>query len=247
MVEKESGYARRAGSRRERLRAELARDARLAAREIIATEGLAGLSLSGVARRVGVSPPALYRYFDGRSGLVRALYDDLTAEIVAEITGASGRQDPDDFSARLHAATRAVLDWSTANRAEFGLLMGGSFPRADGESPDLGARFTREVGAAFGRIFLELYASGGLECRADSGIRPRLRRQLRVYRDSLGLDLPLGVVLLMITCWRQIYGLVAMAVHEHLAFAFGDGDALFEEMIEDLLGTLGLTRSPRLR
>ncbi|MFE8950313.1 helix-turn-helix domain-containing protein [Streptomyces sp. NPDC007856] len=56
------------------MREQLIHDAKAAAREIAATEGLDGLTLAEVARRVGVSSPALYRYFGGRPGLIRALW-----------------------------------------------------------------------------------------------------------------------------------------------------------------------------
>ncbi|WP_411574809.1 TetR/AcrR family transcriptional regulator [Streptomyces fradiae] len=234
-------------SRRERLRVELVRDARREARTLLAAKGVGGLSVSEVARRVGVSPPALYRYFDGKAGLVGALYDDLTEEVVTELTAAAQRQDPDDVSAQLHAATRAVLHWSVANRIEFGLLMGATYPEITEGGVDLSRNFSHAVGGVFGLMFTRLWESGQLKFRDDDDIPPELLRQLTSYRDSIGLDLPLGVLLLMITCWRQIYGTISMVVHEHLSFAFEDGRPLFEDMMDSLLALLGLTRSPRLR
>jgi AcrR family transcriptional regulator len=43
------------------------------AREIMREQGVAALNLNEIARRVGISAPALYTYFDGKS----ALYDEL--------------------------------------------------------------------------------------------------------------------------------------------------------------------------
>ncbi len=43
------------------------------AREIMREQGTGGLNLNEIARRVGISAPALYTYFDGKS----ALYDEL--------------------------------------------------------------------------------------------------------------------------------------------------------------------------
>ncbi|SEN40225.1 TetR/AcrR family transcriptional regulator [Nonomuraea pusilla] len=234
-------------SRRERQREQLLRDARAAARQITASEGVEGLTLAAVARRVGVSSPALYRYFDGRQGLVHALYEDLTAELIGAVREAARRQDEDDISAQLDAATRAVLEWSLANRAEFGLLMGATYATAAASQTELRHVISRELGGVFGELFLRLLRTKGLEYPPDDRIPPALRRQLATYREILQPELPLGVVQVMIACWRQIYGLVSMAVYGHLAFAFDDIEPLFDDMMDSLLALLGLEPSPNRR
>jgi Tetracyclin repressor-like, C-terminal domain len=78
-------------------------------------------------------------------------------------------------------------------------------------------------------------------------IAPELRRRPATYRQTIDPEFPLGVAHLMITCWRQIYGLLSMAVHGNLAFAYEDYRALFEDMMDDLIPMLGLQRSPRPR
>jgi hypothetical protein len=44
----------------------------------------------------------------------------------------------------------------------------------------------------------------------------------------------------MLTCWRQVYGTVAIAVSPHLAFAFTDIEPFFEHMLGEILTRLGL-------
>ncbi|GAA3610320.1 TetR/AcrR family transcriptional regulator [Nonomuraea rosea] len=235
-------------TRRERLRAELKGDAKAAARRIAAEQGVDGLTVAAVARAVGVTSPALYRYFDGRAGLVRAVYDDLTAEFMDTVSKALHRQDPDDLSAQLHAATRAVLDWSMANKVEFDLLMGAAYVKIADSEEGIPQVIARELGGFFGVPFARLWRDGRLVIDADEDIDPVLAEQLRTYRTHVGLDFPIGVVLLMVICWRQIYGLLCMAVYGHQGFAFDDPMPLFEHMMDHLLGdVLGLERSPNLR
>lgn len=234
-------------SRRERLRKQLLDDIRRAARHIAAAEGIDGLTLAAVARAVGVSPPALYRYVDGRDGLVRALYDDMTAELIAAVADAVHQQDPHDLGARLHAASGAVFDWALANRAAFDLLMGSSYRAAESSGGDLPRVIPRELGGLFGQLFTELWKQGGLDYPADDALPQPLRRQVDTYRTAMNPELPLGVAYLMITCWRQIYGVTCMAVYGHFGFAFGDHKALFHDMITNLLRTLGLNPQPNPR
>lgn len=234
-------------TRRERLRAELERDAKAAARRITAAEGVEGLTVAAVARSVGVTSPALYRYFEGRNGLIRAVYDDVMAEFIQVVTGAVERQDTDDISARLHAATRAVFDWSVANPAEFNLLMGAAYPMAAAaSSDDIPHAILRELGGLYGQLFTRLWREQQLAHPSDEEIDPALARQLGRYREAMGIEVPIGVALLMITCWRQIYGMLCLAVYSHMSYALDDPVPLFEDMMDRLLGILGLTRSPRL-
>ncbi|MFE4337226.1 TetR/AcrR family transcriptional regulator [Streptomyces sp. NPDC056831] len=123
------GDAGRPTSRRERLPAELERDVLTAARRLIATEGIEVLSLSAVAREVGVTPSALYRYFEGKPGLTLAVYEAVTRDFVPITAEAAGAAELEEFGGQLYAATRAVLDWSVANPGEFDLLMGAGYAR----------------------------------------------------------------------------------------------------------------------
>ncbi|MFF7976839.1 TetR family transcriptional regulator [Streptomyces sp. NPDC007905] len=204
---------------------QLIHDAKAAAREIAATEGLDGLTLAEVARRVDVSSPALYRYFDGRPGLIRALYDDLTTDLIDTVAAAVHGQDPDNLSAQLRAGIRAILTWATANRAGFSLLVGDAHPVAAASEDGIPQVFPRELGGFFGLLFLELDRRGHLTYPTDEHIEPVLRRQLDTYRQAVMPELPLGVVLLMLTCWRQVYGTVGIAVSQHLDFTFPDIEA----------------------
>lgn len=62
--------------RRERRRRETVAEALDVALDVMAEEGVAGLSLAEVARRMGLQPPSLYQYFPSKN----AVYDALFAE-----------------------------------------------------------------------------------------------------------------------------------------------------------------------
>ncbi|WP_308346447.1 TetR/AcrR family transcriptional regulator [Streptomyces sp. ISL-66] len=238
----------RGGARRAQLREQLMQDSRDAAREIIAAGGLSGLTVKAVAGKVGVTPAALYRYFDGKHGLIRALYGDITAELISTVQTAVEHQDADDLSAKLHAATHAVLVWSVAHPGEFSLLMGAGFPEATESGDEIPQAISRELGGLFAGLFVELVRRELIDGEVEQGMSEVLRRQLVVYQQAVSPGLPLGAISAMMYCWRQIYGLICMAVNHHLAFVFGDDyEALFEEMMADLLPKLGVLPSPKRR
>ncbi|MFB7738466.1 TetR/AcrR family transcriptional regulator [Streptomyces sp. NPDC056112] len=84
----------RPASRRERLCAELEREALAAARRLIVVQGVEALSLSAVAREIGLTPQALYRYFEGKPRLTLAVYEAVTSGFVATVAKGDGCDEP---------------------------------------------------------------------------------------------------------------------------------------------------------
>ncbi|NJP89506.1 TetR/AcrR family transcriptional regulator [Nonomuraea sp. FMUSA5-5] len=92
------------------------------------------LSLTAVARRLGMTGPALYKYFAGRDRLLAELVDDGLAELAAAVrAGSPATGGP---RARLHALARAFYDWAMANRGLFQLVA--AAPRRAGVEEVLG-------------------------------------------------------------------------------------------------------------
>lgn len=60
--------------RRERNRQEMVENILAIAREMMKADGVAALSFNGIARRLGMTPPALYTYFDSKHDIYDALF-----------------------------------------------------------------------------------------------------------------------------------------------------------------------------
>lgn len=60
-------------SRRDRIRKETIEEILDIARDEMRTHGVAALTMSAIAERMGIQPPSLYNYFDGKE----AIYDEL--------------------------------------------------------------------------------------------------------------------------------------------------------------------------
>ena len=61
--------------RRARRRQETIEEILVIAAEVMTEAGVNGLSLSEVARRLGVKPPSIYKYFDSLMGIYDALFE----------------------------------------------------------------------------------------------------------------------------------------------------------------------------
>ncbi|GAB4085453.1 TetR/AcrR family transcriptional regulator [Myceligenerans cantabricum] len=242
-----------ARSRRERGRQYRLEDALVSARGLLTKHGVDGVTMTAVARELSVSGPALYQYFDGRPGLLRATYDDVTEELLAHVGVALGRQDPGDLAAQVHAGTHAIFVWCREHPHEFDLLMGASFRRLVRESADVRQAIARRLGGAWVPTFERIWRSG-VEFRPDEEIPAALREQLVVYRRVLLHDhpevspgFPLGAVYVLFVGWRQIYGLLCMVGYDQVGDVFGDFEAVFADLMDTLFDLIGIPPSEHTR
>src|SRR4051812_46959990 len=113
--------------RRQRRRLETIEEVLDHAVEIMATDGVAGLSLGEIARRMGIRPPSLYVYFPSKHALYDALFArgwrELLATMSLDEADAAHDTDPDTglATAMLRYAQRMVR-WSVENPAYAQLL-----------------------------------------------------------------------------------------------------------------------------
>ncbi|GAA0961656.1 hypothetical protein GCM10009554_78470 [Kribbella koreensis] len=86
---------------------------------LMETEGVAALSLSAVARRLGMQPPSLYQYFPSKLAIYDALFQRGAEQIRdAQREARDGAEPADQLSAAMNAFSR----WCMANQVLTQLL-----------------------------------------------------------------------------------------------------------------------------
>src|SRR3954454_23114030 len=91
-----------------------------AARGLLARHG--EVTLRAVARELGLTAPALYRYAPSHEELVRIIAVAIDADVAARVQAAADSQPADDPAARLIAACVGFRHWALTNREEFSLV-----------------------------------------------------------------------------------------------------------------------------
>lgn len=224
-----------------------------AAHSLLVSSGVDAVTLRAVARVLGVTAPALYRYVDSREQLLAELAVYVQRDAVDAI-GRARDAAPPDPGARMMAAARGFRAWALAHPVEFGVAFGqpadagvslapeqplDSAPRVplrmpvDAAEAPAGVRFA----AVFAGIYAEMWAATPLQVRPDHQIERDFGRRLERYRQAVGLDdLPLDAVRQFLGGWVRIFGMVAIEVFGHLRFVLDDAEPLFEAELADLLG-----------
>ncbi|XVS64456.1 TetR/AcrR family transcriptional regulator [Actinosynnema sp. CA-299493] len=245
-------------TRRERLRAETERDIRRQARALLVEHGRDAVTLRAIAREVGITAPALYRYYDSREDLLRRLAEDICTDLAAELDADLGGLDADDVSAQVYAVCRGFRRWALAHPQEFTLVFAST---EDALGPCAPGEDRGQVGDQFGRVFLEvagrLIASHPLPDDLGDDVPENLRADLaafqRVLLDTVadhGVEvdesvLPLRAVYHVTQSWVRIYGHVALEVFGRFPFAVSNPEPLFDSMLAQILGEMGFRHLTR--
>src|SRR5689334_9606890 len=104
---------------RARVRAELTREIAEVARQHLASDGAAALSLRAVARELGMASSAVYRYFPSRDDLLTALIVDAYNALGDAAEQADAERPRSDLLGRWQAACAAVRTWAIAHPHEY--------------------------------------------------------------------------------------------------------------------------------
>ncbi|MCM0675065.1 TetR/AcrR family transcriptional regulator [Micromonospora phytophila] len=217
-----------APTRRERLREATVSEIKTGARKLLVTGGVEAVSLRAIARDMGMTAPAIYRYFPSLEALVTALAGDLYDELRMRLEAARDGTG-DDPVAQLSAMSRAFRAWSVAHPAEFGLIFGAPAPGLDGFVDDCtdpdhpGARF----GAVFVQPLIDLWHRSPFPTPPRELIERHLGGRLEPLRQSHG-EVPIEVAWAFLSGWTRLWGLVAMEVFHQMDWAVTDPEALFE-------------------
>jgi len=151
-------------SRRDRARVDTAREIKETARRVLVEQGADGLALRAVAREMGLTAPALYRYFSSREDLVENVVADIYGELCDLLESVRDAAEPATTGVRLMAVSRAFRTWATTHHAEFGLLFGSAGERVLPEDfRDDCERPSQLAAARFGGVFAALVAQIYLE------------------------------------------------------------------------------------
>ena len=242
-------------NRRARLRAATLDEITRTARQLLVEHGPDAVTLRAIAREMGLTAPALYRYFPGLDELVGTLCAALYDELTEELERMRDATYPDDAQDRLLAVCREFRTWSTAHPAEFGLMFGRPVPGLGAPKDPIDPQHVdsapHQAGLRFAAVFLALFAEVWVRAPfpvppADE-LDPLLRQQLQAFLDGLQAPLPVGAAQIFLSCWIRLYGMVALEVYGHLHFALTDVEPMFEAELAAMGTQLGLEPRPLSR
>nr|WP_042197712.1 TetR/AcrR family transcriptional regulator [Kibdelosporangium sp. MJ126-NF4]CEL23130.1 Transcriptional regulator, TetR family [Kibdelosporangium sp. MJ126-NF4]CTQ90268.1 Transcriptional regulator, TetR family [Kibdelosporangium sp. MJ126-NF4] len=206
-------------SPRERYRAQVRAEIKQRAWEQIAEAGVPALSLNAIAKQVGMTGPALYRYFANRDELITALIRDAYRSLADAVRAAA------DSGADLAVLARVMREWARSDPPRYFLIYGTPVPGY--RAPDDTIAITNEVMA----VLLE--AAGVLP--VDNAPTP-FDIHLDSHRAWAG-DHPAASATLhrALSFWTRLHGVLSLELAGHFVGMSFNPDLLIDDELDDLL------------
>lgn len=208
-----------------------------ASRKLIA-QG-APLTLRAVARELGLTAPALYRYAASHEDLVLMVALAIDADAARLLVKARDAQPEDDPAARLIASAVAFRRWALENKAEFSLVF---------TNVDVSCIEELQQQSATGMHFSELFAQNWAKYQfpipsyddLDPGLAEILKSPLVPADLSQFPDEMRGLIWLLERAWSALYGTVTLEVYGHIDPRIVEQGHLFRAMIAEQSARVGL-------
>jgi AcrR family transcriptional regulator len=218
--------------RRSRLRAWTREEIKAAALRQLAEEGVEGISLNAIAKELGMTGPALYRYVTSRDELLADLVVDAWEEMADALERAAEENAGAPAAKRLGAVGLAYRAWATAQPHRYRLAV--QTQLGSGElAPE------RVIPAAQRGMAVILDAIEALPAarKPRQKVPAELRAELDTWTERVGgQQLPPAILLRGVIFWSRLHGLVSLELDRHLASMQLDPELLYRAELAELGG-----------
>lgn len=212
----------------------------MVARQQMAQEGTAGLSLRAIATEMGITAPALYRYYKSRDELVTALIVDAFNSLGEALRAADATRTPEDYVGRIRATSLAYREWAIGNRTDHALIFGNPIPGYHAP-PEITTEPAQQSMAVFIYIFVAAWQAGRLDLSADyQQVAPDLEEVLGEWLHTNNVPLPTGLMALGLALWAQLQGLVIQELNGHLPPGVAEDGKLYRFELNAIIKRMGL-------
>jgi AcrR family transcriptional regulator len=218
---------------RDRFRTQVRDEVKQVALRQLAEGGPQALSVNAIAKELGVSGPALYRYFANRDELLTGLIVDAYHDFGAALAAATERARRSRPRTRLRALATAYRQWASAQPHRYRLLFAAPVPGYDAQS-------SRLVDASQGAMDALLDVLIDL-APAEPAVPRRLGGQLTRWADSRKrADVSPAVAHLAVVCWTRLHGFASLEIEGNYASMGLDPDLLFDVEVAAILAAAGV-------
>jgi AcrR family transcriptional regulator len=207
---------------RQRYRAQIQEEIKNHARTQIATDGASALSLNAIAKKMGMSGPALYRYFANR--------DELITELIRD----AYRSLAEAFRARAEAGTdlpglaHAIREWALADPQRYFLVYGTPVPGYHAPED------TTLISAQIMEVILDTCAKDDLPAAPQSALQTHLAE----HRAWAG-EHPASPAVLerALAFWTRLHGVLSLELAGHFTGMGFDPAVLYSAEVEAVTET----------
>ncbi|MGB3444566.1 MAG: TetR/AcrR family transcriptional regulator [Actinophytocola sp.] len=208
---------------RERYRTQVRTEIKAHAWTQIAEAGASALSLNAIAKAMGLSGPALYRYFANRDELITDLVTDAYRQLADAFRAAVEERGSDPA-----VIAHAMRDWALAYPQRYFLIYGTPIPgyHAPQTTTDIAAELMGMLLDA-----LRDHRPGPAGGRATA-----FDEHLDGHRDWARSAAPAGTLHTALSLWARLHGVISLEIAGHFTDMGFDTARFFQSEVDEMLG-----------
>ncbi|MFC4853722.1 TetR/AcrR family transcriptional regulator [Actinophytocola glycyrrhizae] len=203
---------------RERYRAQVRAEVKEHAWAQIAEAGASALSLNAIAKKMGMSGPALYRYFANRDELITDLVTDAYRQLVDAFRAAVEAKGSEPV-----VIAHAMRDWALAHPQRYFLIYGTPIPGYHAPPQ------TRDIAAELMNMLLAALRNH------RPGEKTPFDEHLDTHRDWAGTDDPPETLRTALRLWARMHGVISLEIAGHFDTMGFDTTLFFESEVDAML------------
>jgi AcrR family transcriptional regulator len=228
-------------TRRDRLREATRTEIKTHARRQMAELGTASISLRGIARDMGLTATALYRYFGSHDDLITELIVDGYNAQADALEAADAHLPHEAHAQRLLTVMLVYREWALEHRTDFQLLYGNPIPgyTAPGEITTPAA--ARNMAVIIKIIYEAMEAGKLVLTPPHDHIPPTIQQHLE---NSRWYGVPPILMYIGTIGWARIHGMIMLELFDHTPPVIGDTTALYRQEVINLMQSVGLYLPP---
>jgi AcrR family transcriptional regulator len=219
-------------NRRERLKEETYQEIIDTARQQISQKGAAALSLRGIARRMEMTAPALYRYFENRDALVTTLISHAYQSLQEHLEATRLAHLAQNPTEQLLAVGVTYRDWAVQHPEDYALIFGTPIPGYEAP-PESTVPLARNSLGVLLRVLEDGQKNGTFSLPTSV---PSLTPQILDSNPEMADAAPLlstGLAL-----WSLVHGLTSLELFNHFSPMIKDPEELFRMELESRIKLL---------
>ena len=219
-------------NRRARYQAETREEAKGIALRQLAEGGIGAVSLNAIGKEMGLTGPALYRYFASRDSLLSSLIIDAYSDLAITVEDTARQSDQGTPRECLRALADAIRTWAMAQPHRYLLLYGTPVPGY--VAPDDTLPLARRVLTPFLNALSAITVVG-----APVGSRlAALEVQLETWLGATDQHHSAPVFRRSLVWWTRLHGLISLEIEGHFSMMGFDPALLYAIEVDALLDSM---------
>jgi AcrR family transcriptional regulator len=226
---------------RERYREQVREEIKAHAWTQVSTTGASALSLNAIAKQMGISGPALYRYFRNRDELITELVLDAYRDLTDACRSAARAQDSP--AVRLTAVATAIRRWALAHPHRYLLIYGTPVPGYI--APPAATAIIESLMSIILDAFTDLTAPTNADSTRSGATAGAIRDAAAGLDAHLAADQqwaadhPATVRRRALSFWTRVHGVVSLEVAGHFTGMGFDPGLLYVAEVDAVVSTPG--------